>query len=334
MINKRYKLIVLIVMILGIVIFGCSNSNSAAVSSGDYVSITYSKEAEGSDDIKTQILSYDCNKKKIQEVFEFEYTSQYPLGYYDRKNELVYYTKRVKNKEEYGDQIFVTDLSNHKELQLTDNLFAVNYVIPSENKIFFVGRPKHSEVVKLGSIDKNTNQISYWGDGDTNVEALTVDEKNKKVYISAYSEKERQYNVTHQDGPVGQLNFKMPLFTVYEINYTFENTQKLISKNMHIRTIMNNKDSIFALCDEKYNDDAPSILCTYNLLTKEETETAWEKERLQVGDANFSSDEKSIYGISKVGDGRGLFKFNMNTRSYEKLFVPKDGFINNVQVIK
>jgi len=333
--KKRSMMLVLIVLIIGGVGYGYYYTKSSMVLMGDYISITYSEAVENSDDINTQIWSYDCITNESKKVFEFEYTSQYPLGYYDRENELVYYTKRkTNNDEEYGDQIFVTDLSNNKEQQLTEDLFAVNYIIPAQDQLFFAGRPKGGNALRLGAIDKKTNEISYWGDEDTNIEAMTVDTKNKKIYASTYSEKERQYNAIHQEGPVGQDNFKMPKFTVYEIGFDFNYTQMLFSENMWIRTVMFNGESVVALCDKRYNDDAATILYSYNLKTKKMIETIWDTKRLQNGDANYSSDGKNIYGISDIGGTRGVFEIHLDTQSYKPLFIQENGFINNVKVVK
>lgn len=335
---KKIPVLISITVVLSIILSSCTfYTNKSNEPVADYVSLTYSENATENNDgnIYTQILSYDSLTKEIKEVFKFEYTSQYPLGYYDKANELVYYTKRVGNDNDYGDQIFSTDLSNNEEKQLTNNLFAVNYIIPTQDKVFFAARSKGNEVLRLGSINKKTEEISYWGDDDTIIEAMTVDKKSRKVFISTYSMKERNYNLLHQEGPAGQDNFKMPKHTVYQTDYDFKNTKELFSENLWIRTIMTKDDNIIALSDKKYNDAAtPSMVISYNLTNNTTSEKLWSSFRMQVGDAGYSSDGNKIYAISVIDNQRGLYEYDLDTQKYEPLYKPDKGFVNNIQVVK
>ncbi|AKG37344.1 hypothetical protein [Paenibacillus durus] len=333
--NKHLKISIFI-LLMAMLLLSCSSNGKSY--SADYISLTYSDYATTNTNgkIKTQILSYDSSTKKVEKIFEFDYTAQYPLGYYDKPNQLVYYTKRVGDEKKYGDQIFVRDLSNNKDIQLTDNLFAINYIIPvATNKLFFVASLKGEEVLKLGSINIDTKEMSFWGDNDTIIEAATIDKKNKKIYVSTYSMKERNYSLTHQNGPVGQNNFKMPKYTVFETDYNFKNNLKLFSKNYWIRSIMTNDNYVIALCDKQYNDaEVPSTVISYDLADHSIDTKLWKGARLQVGDANFSFDGTKIYTISVVNKKRGLYEYNMNTQKYTPLFIPDKGFINNIQVVK
>lgn len=300
----------------------------------NYISITNSEENIDTGKITTKIMVYDIKTKTTDEVFQFEYSSQYPLGYYDAKTKSVYYTKRTSIDENIGDNIFVFDLKASKERQLTNDLFAVNYIISDGDKVFFVGRPNGSQVLKLGVIDLKTNTISYWGDEDTNVEAIAIDRKQKKIIASTYSESERVYNVTHQDGPVGQDNMKMPTHTVYEIDYSFENTNNLFKEALWIRTVMVHDSNLYALCDRKYNNSAePSSLYRYNRNEKIIYTSEWDTHRLQVGDAGFSSDGHHIFSISTVDNKRGIYDFDLITGEVYPIMIQTTGFINNMQVV-
>lgn len=337
MINRANKFVLLVALSLSL-LCSCTSSKSSTNEVADTVSLTFSEYAtEGTgSDINTQIYNYDCTTKEIQKIFEFEYTSQYPLGVYDKKNNEVYYTKGVEIDENtHGDQIFITDLSTNTEKQLTDDLFAVNYIIPAEHTIFFVARPKGSEILKLGSINKKTGQIYYWGDEDKNIEAITVNQKNEKIYLSSNSEKEVRYNLIHQEGPIGEDNFKMPKHTVFQTNYDFTETKELFSDNLWIRTVMFEGNNVVALCDKKHNNvDVPSLVYTYDLGSDTLTQKPWDHERMQVGDAGFSSDGKEIYAITVVDNKRGLFEYNVEEEQYTQLFTPEDGFINSIQVVR
>lgn len=250
----------------------------------DYITMTYSEYATADENgaIKTQILSYDTATKEMENVFQFDYTAQYPLGFYDKPNQLVYYTQRVGTDKDYGDQIFVRDLANEKSTQITNNLFAVNYIIPSGNQLFFVANVKGEQAIRLGAIDLDTHKMKLWGNDDMLVEAITLDHDNQKIYASAYSLKQRKYSVTHQDGPAGQNNFKMPTYTVYETDYDLKENTKLFSKNYWIRMLMKKEGHVIAFCDKEYNKgQVPSTVMDYDTVLKTSSLSKWETTRLQ-----------------------------------------------------
>lgn len=332
----RRMLLLLVIGVLTLDFSACNPSSRDSTVSSDYISITYSDQAtdKTDDKITTQIWYYDCSTRENRKVFEFAYTSQYPLGCYDRKDHSVYYTKRVGDDKKHGDQIFVTDLLSNVETRLTSNLFAVNYIVPAQGEVFFAARPEGSNVMKLGSIDEKTGTISYWGDDDTNIEAVTVDTQKEKVFIASYSMTEMSYNLAHQDGPVGQDNMKLPKYTVFETDYSFQDTRELFSEHMWIRTLMTDGNDLVALCDKKFNDPAPTTLDYYDLKTNAKVQKNWRAERMQVGDANYSSDGKRIYSISSIDESRGLYEYNLETMRFTPLVVCDAGFINNIQVVR
>ena len=323
---------------------GCFPNQEVSKLESEYVTFTYSRYVtdEPNSSIINEFWYYDSIEQLAKKIFEIEYTSQYPLGYYDKANNLIYYTKSVlldQSTDTSGDQIFVTDLNTNTEKQLTEDLFAVNYIIPVENQLLFVARPQKSNVLQLGSLNLNTGELTYWGSedtiDDTNIETISVDQKNKKIYVSAYSDAERRYNVLHQDGPAGKNNFKMPLHSVYKIDYSFEKYRVLFSKNEWIRTILTTDNVVAAFSDKQYNEaDVPSTLIRYSLTDNTVTETAWDTYRLQIGDANYSSDGTLIYSIADINNKRGLYKYSLVSKEFSEIFIQSNGFLNNIQVVK
>lgn len=335
-------------LMIAILLISCSSRDSGSETTNivntkttapaaDYITMTYSEYATTDENgaIKTQILSYDTATKQMKTIFQFDYTAQYPLGFYDKPNQLVYYTQRVGADDDYGDQIFVRDLTSEQSTQLTDDLFAVNYVVPSGDHLFFVANVKGEQAIRLGSIDLNTNKMSLWGDEDMLVEAITLDHKNKKIYASAYSLKDRNYSLTHQDGPAGQNNFKMPTYSVYETDYNLKEKTKLFSENYWIRMLMNKEGHVIAFGDKEYNKgQVPSMVVDYNTVSKTSSVSEWGTTRLQRGEANYSNDGSKIYTIAIVKNERGLFEYDVKSNTFTALFTPTAGFINNIQVVK
>ena len=299
----------------------------------EYITITSSEITEDSGSIVTSIFEYDIHKKELNRIYDFNYSAQYPLGCYDKLKNTVYFTKRVDSND-YGDQIFSINLKTMKEIQLTNDLFAVNYILSDSGKVFFVGRPKNCRVLKLGCIDLAKGTINYWSDDDTNIEAIALDRKNKKVIVSAYSENERAYNVLHQDGPPNEDNMKMPKHSVYEINYDFSDGKRLFGDNMWIRTVMVHGKNVYGLCDRKYNNSAePSYVYRYDRNDNLLYTSQWNSYRLQVGDAAYTSDGKHIFSIATVDEKRGIYDFDLKTGSVNPIMIQSKNFINNIQVV-
>ena len=156
-------------------------------------------------------------------MFSFPYTAQYSLGAVDLYENAVYFSE---NDNEGGDQIFRYDLNTKTKKNITNDLFAVNYIIPTKDKVFFAACKKDERNVSLGSYDKRTGEIKYWRDDkDTNIENMCVDQRMSKIYASIYSEKEDRYNLQHQ----GNDDFIIAAHSVWEIDFNLEQNKKLFS---------------------------------------------------------------------------------------------------------
>jgi len=341
------KLIGIIIIAIAALLSSCSTKNPpppTATVEADYITFTHSRYVTNDPDsaIVNEFWYYDSEADETKKIFEIEYTSQYPLGHYDKVNNLIYYTKSTPmdhSPDLFGDQIFVTDLNTNEEKQLTTDLFAVNYIIPADDQVFFVAVPQDSNVLRLGAIDRKTGEVSYWGNEDTIndviIETISVNQSKRKIYVSTYSDAERNYNLLHQDGPVGQNNYKMPLHTVYEIDYSFEHSYPLYSEYEWIRMLMTTDYVVTALSDKQYNEAAvPSTLIQYSLVDDTIEKGNWDTFRLENGGANYSSDGTKIYAIATINQKRGLYEYALATNTYREIFIQTDGFINNMQVVK
>ncbi|WP_128660599.1 hypothetical protein [Paenibacillus sp. 598K] len=316
----------------------------------DYITLTYTHdvEQEGEDETRMdmELWEYDPATTEAVRRFATEYTSQYPLGFYDKAHQVAYYTKQ---SEQGGDQIYRTDLQTNEETALTEPLTAVNYIYPLEDRVLFVACLKGMRNLRLGAIDKKTGDISYWepepdmepggsrhgGVEDASIEAFTVDEAHERIYLSVFSEGKRQHSIENQNNQDGQNNFQMPIHTVYETDYALQHTESLFSEPEWVRTVMANGDHVLALSDKRYNDPTgASTLIDYDREHRSIVKTPWTASRLQVGDANYASDGKIIYGIAIVDDKRGLYAYDIDTASFTARFVPEDGFVNNITVVK
>lgn len=165
-----------------------SASLSEQTDTSSYLSITLSDKVE--DNFVTHFFVYDTRSKSIEEVGHIPMTAQYPLGVVDVAKNVLYCSKR---DSQGCDQLFRINLSDNKEEKLTENLYAINYMIPIDNKIIMATKLKGTTNIGLASYDLKSEVLDIWNkaDKDTCVQSLTLNPYTKKIYASLYSWKER-----------------------------------------------------------------------------------------------------------------------------------------------
>ena len=291
----------------------------------DYISFV-SSEFVG-EQIITSVMYFDSDKGFCEKVLEFE-SIGYSLGIYQKSTERVYYTKNIDGAE----QIFLFDLATNEEKQLTDSLFAINYIFPVEDKVYFAARSYGGVTMRLGVVDIITNKIQYWlEDEDTSVEYFTVDLNLGKIFVSTFSEKELRHSISRPDNE----EFVMPTYSVFETNLDFLETKKLFGDEMWVRTVMTNAGEVIGLAEKMYvSPDESSVLYLYNLSSGGLVKNGWTFEKLRGQGANFSSDGKYIYSLMSHKDKHGLFSFNVETMKLTPVYVPDNEFISTINVFK
>lgn len=338
MISKKnsIQLMIILIILVGCTAIGNKESDIISNSFNDYITITctgYNNGKNNEDGMTTQIWCFDPASGMSEQIYDFNTSAQYSLGYYDKKNEDVYYVKRVFKGDNYGDELFQLNLETGQEIQLTEGIFAINHIIPLEDRIFIVACKKGERADKLSYIDKKTNKLVWWEeDKDYCVRSIAINKSNKSIYISAYSMAERDESVRKQkDG-----DFEMPMHTIYEIEYELNNWKKIFSEKWDIRSLMTSNNKITALCEEEYNNfNDDTIMVNVNLETKEITMDTWIGPRVSNNNPDYSSDGQFIYGISIVEGKRGLVKYNIKTKRMKMcLETHKSSFINNIFVVK
>ena len=320
---------------------GCvknTGDTTVNIDPSNYISVTltkYNNEEDISDGMTTQIWCYDIKTEVASCVFEFATTAQYSLGFYERGTGKVYYVQRVyQSMTNYGDQIFVFDPKTGKASQLTNDFFAVNYVIPWEKRLYFVAELKEERATKLGYLDLETSERFFWrDDSDTLVEGITIDTELNKIFVIAYSLAERNRNLMSQTSD----DFLIPKHSVYVLDMDLDTKETVFEENWWIRTVMTNRTThtLDMICDKKYNtSDIPSTIVTYSFDTKELLYDTWDAPRLEGKDPNYSNEGAAIYGVASLAEQRGLVECNLLDHSIKLCMeTPLGSFINNVYVV-
>lgn len=329
--NKTKRMITL--FCLCFLLTGCKAKQTGDKNGfGDYISITATSKNEEKG-LAVSLYVYDIGGKRVKKMVTFPYTAQYSFGAVDLYDHAVCYSQSDNDK---GDQIVRYDINTKKTEQLTDNLFAVNYIIPTKDKVFFAACRKGERNVCLGCYDKETKKITYWGDDrDTNIENMCVDEKEHKLYASVYSEKEDTYYLQHQDGKDGAI---VPTHSVWQLDFDLQHPTKLFSlANKWIRMLLIHDSKLLAVYDDKYNHSATPSQCVYFDVKEHKREAfTLPDHRMERGDAAFSKDGKSIYLLTSLdaNQDRALYQYNIEDKSYHLLFQPEGEFINNCRWIR
>lgn len=169
--QKIYAIVSILFLLLG-----CTHTEDM---SEYYISYTLTKR-EGENTI-IEVHCYDFANETDEVILEIPYTTQYPLASYDKANAKVYYTFKVND----GDQVFEYDVNTKKHTQLTDSLFAVNYLIPCKSSLFIAAIPKDSKNhTQQLFMYKNSSLNTISRNKDFNISALFYDPISTEFILS------------------------------------------------------------------------------------------------------------------------------------------------------
>jgi WD40 repeat protein len=323
----------IILFIFSIALSGCSiiqdfTGNNPKTSTSPYLSITLTDK-----NLVMHFFKYDINSKIMSEVAQVPMTAQYPLSTVDLKNHAVYYSERDSTR---CDQLVKLDLENNQKYKLTDDLFAISYIIPVENKIILVGLKKEDmkkgyRYLGLFSFDLESKTLTSWwdeNDHDTSVRSLTLNPYTQRLYASIYSWDE-QLQKSHKAEREQAPDVVPPVHRIVEYDLNGRLLREIYRAEELIVQFAVSKDGNLAVIKS-----APMIfqkrdLFLFNLKTRE-------KELLKIDDnyeaavehVLFSPDQKGIY-FTAGGRPNGLYYYDFETKQLEKIFSQPDGYINN-----
>lgn len=139
--------------ILSLLIFSGCNNHSQPVTEQEHDSyINFAIEdviISNEEDYQSMgtVYKLDIKSKDVFEIFRFPLNAMSVKGVYDEQTDSVYYSKERNNnsleRAHVGDQIFIHDFTTNTDTMLTDDLIAVNDIIPVDEKtVFFLGQGK------------------------------------------------------------------------------------------------------------------------------------------------------------------------------------------------
>ncbi len=161
----------------------------------EYLSITETYE-DSSGMMMSNANYIDVDDENINEIkiHTVEYSSQYPLTVYDKQNDLIYYSERVYDDDnDYGDQLFSYSRETKESVQLTDNIYAINYIYPVGDYVYMLGAMQGTHYLTIIKYDLNTKELSVFdNDGKWNFDLLVYDVYGDRLYATACDVKEQE----------------------------------------------------------------------------------------------------------------------------------------------
>lgn len=266
------------------------------------------------------VYKLDMKSKNVSEIFRFPLNAMSVKGVYDEQTDSVYYSKERNNnsleRAHVGDQIFVHDFTTNTDTMLTDDLIAVNDMIPVDEKtVFFLGARKDG-LLALGKVNPKTRKVQYWKEpAPLTTKSICVDRVQKRVYAAVFDD-EAKYQSMRTNGPE-------PDYILYSYNYNLADRREILRQE---------KGRISGLCarDDKLFIQYDSSDKLIDAQTKEvlfESKQDFSEERC------FSEDGKGIYCFldnesetdEKSGaQASGIYYFDFETQDYTPVFT-KEG---------
>lgn len=318
---------------LSLLIFSGCNNHSQPVNEqkyDSYLSFTITEESPMTDSYLAEgiVNKVDLKSKEASETFRYRHTAMYPLGVYDEQTNCAYYSKEASGNslEEKGlnDQIFVHDFTTNTDTMLTDDLIAVNDIIPIDEKtVFFLGARKDG-LLALGRVDPKTKEVQYWKEPTPlTTRVICVDRVQKRVYAAVFDDEE-EYESMRTNGPA-------PSYTLCSYNYDLSDRREILhveNKEIHGICAMNGKVFYTTLVWDHENP-----VFSNQLIDVDTGEVLWGSDQHFSKERCFSEDGKGIYcfldgengSAGKSGaQARGIYYFDFETQAYIPVFT-KEG---------
>ena len=301
---------------------------------------------------ESHVFCYDIQSQALHEVATVPYNSQYPLTAYDRPENKVYFSAsalkggRMRNA---SDKLYSLDLTNNEIKVLTNNLYAINYIIPTRNNIILVACPLDSPEITLMlySWDKSSRKLKElsW-ESDITFSKVYYQPDTHYLIASTFSSSEDLFRIRNQD----KTPYITPDKEVYRIDFNNAKHEKLFAlegNNLIVSTDINsivlNDNKIVAFIREKFKDGyyvfSEEGIYSFDYSGDERTPFI-DREKLKgLSDLVYiSNDKRFIYFISSaLGEqsSNALCKYDTVTDKIEIIYEAVLGynFINNATAL-
>ena len=313
-----------------------TGTQTDAGSSSPYLSITVSAYNDGATEesgVVTTVYSLDLESNKVEKVWAFENTSQYPLATYSRHDNSVYYTQRVENDETgKGDQLFSKNLSTGEILQMSEELFGVNYIVPLDaDRIVYVAAEKQSHILSVFLYNKKTKRTTTADlPDDMSIQRLSYNTLTGRLIGSGRYEMEERAAADASNQGMGQ-RFIPPDYYIYDFT-DFDNIHLLYkTENRQLERLASDADGHIIFTQTDTDRAWGAVFSTHWYDVEENTLKTLENldASLYIGEFLFCTENNWYFIGVDESDCRGIYAYDLSTKATRLLFTSEDGWINN-----
>ena len=327
--SKKVAIFTLSLLMILAFLSGCQKTED------EQIYITF---ARTSGSLKTKVFEFNIDDEVVNLVGQFAYNAQYPLGVYSRENNKMYYS--AKADDGHGDQLWEYDVETEKRTQLTDGIYAINYIVPVGDSIYLVAWCYDNEYRAINfyryDIESKTLELLQ-DDPAFDVGVLSYSPENKEFMFAGEDSVESWHRFDIQSD---EYPFYSPTNNVYsmkdnEISLVFstEDNEDVVS------LAMNDKYILYRILSDAltlYDDGSNSVkvirrVYLMNRETNEKTELT-DEVFSHIGKFIYLANNDDLYCIY-VSDGYiRLAMMNLNDLSNVHTIdkMPSDGYaINN-----
>ncbi|MDQ0492459.1 hypothetical protein [Paenibacillus brasilensis] len=315
-----------------------SNEKVASAGKGQYLSMTYTEYVNGKNSdqgMVMRVMTYDLNSKKLTKLSDVPYTSQYPLSVVSLPDHKIYYSADVGDK---GDQLFSYDLNTKKTEQLSDNLFAINRIVPTtpDGPLVLVAVKKGERTLKTIFYNKSTRTMKFMHDEnqDEHTWSIAYNSAKNTIYNTQYSEKEerKEFDIASKEN----TNSRPPDYKVTEINNVTKQERSIITLKKEEITSMSSSNDKLLLVTSNLTNFGKIEYSLVDIATGKRT-----KIKLPFLSRQFvymSPDGKGVYYLGSTSqknqkERRGVYYYDFTSKIQTPIFIQKEGFINNFMLL-
>jgi hypothetical protein len=286
------------------------------------------------------------------------YESQYPLAAYSMRDNAIYFSKRIENTDgSHGDQLAVYRIDTKETEVLTDNIFAINEIIPLHDRVVLSACPFGSDGEQLMYYDIQTGELSSsrllpdLKEGDSCVSFLSYNPLSGQLMAPAFSIMER-WEKGNDFNSRKTRKVVPPVTTLYKASVsgkqrpTFEEMFLFddediqfcaggMSEDGTILAVLRNTETLLEGSDAEFEEQVQ----TWYLLDPKHPEEKREvprDEQFNTVTTNlcYLAESNEVYFVGAGQDGidlpQGFYRYKLDTKKLDLLFeVSDDGYINN-----
>jgi hypothetical protein len=311
-------------------------SNKQSNKTAPYLSISYTEydDLEGPEGgMTTSMLCYDINSAELETVYKFPYSSQYPLGCLDLANQKVYFSA-LSETSINRDELFVCDLNTNEIRQLTDDFFAINFILPRKDDVLLAAVKTRTRAIRPVVYDVTEGTLTYGAlsDDDTCIQFMSVAaDGTGDIYASVYSDASR-YAASEKHMELGY--YPIPNYTVVRYHGAdLTNPETIFVAEAHeVKSVSSNGKFIFT----RETIDMDKLIYKLYMFDIENgiKEEITIPEVESCSSLQMNSDASGVYfiGVLKASiDIRGIYYYDFSSKQIDTVMIQEAGvgFINN-----